>query len=232
MSNFKGISSDAIMLLAENRFNNSKEFYEANKSAIKSGIITPLSNFILDIAPTVEKINPEIITEPSRIISRVRRDTRFTKDKTLYRENLWFMLRHQKNELPTPTFWFEFTPSWYGYGCGILSGSPAFMQFWRDQIVAKKGEFLSAVKLAEKAGFLLDECKTYKKSKSEMDGITGELAKWYNLKEVFIINKHSGIAQLNRPEELIKEVCGGLNASAPLYKFLLSLTQQFNCGEI
>ena len=99
--NFNGITSDAMFLLAINRFNDDKAFYEENKEAIKEGVIVPLRKLVADLAPTMVKINPEMILDPVRCVSRVRRDTRYTHDKSLYRENLWVMFRHAKNQLPT-----------------------------------------------------------------------------------------------------------------------------------
>ena len=41
------------------------------------------------MTPEMVKIDPQFVTVPSRMVSRVRRDTRYTKDKTLYRANMW-----------------------------------------------------------------------------------------------------------------------------------------------
>ena len=67
---YKGITPEALFLLADNRFRNSKEYYESRKEEIKSGV-TELMNTI-----------------PTRMVSRVRRDTRYTNDKSLYRDNM------------------------------------------------------------------------------------------------------------------------------------------------
>lgn len=229
--NFSGISPEAIMLLMENRFNDSKSFYDENKDKLKRGILIPVAELVADITPTILKINPDIIVNPTRIISRIRRDTRFTKNKMLYRENIWFALRHQKNELPTPCFWFEFFPDRYSYGCGVMSASPSFMRFWRQQIVEQSPKLLRAAKLAEAAGFVLDS-DSYKRSKAVDDRIDGKLARWYDLKEIYMTHTSGGIARLNQPQELVDELCAAYNSAAPMYKFLLSLTERFNTAEI
>jgi uncharacterized protein (TIGR02453 family) len=228
---YPGIKPESIFLLAENRFNDSKSFYDAHKEELKNGIILPLRALVEDLTPTLSAINPDIILDPSRIICRIRRDTRFTNDKSLYRENLWIMLRHQKNELPTPTFWFEFFPDRYSYGVGLLSETPAFMQFWRREIVGQKSKLLRAAKSAENAGFRLD-CDSYKRSKSDADGVTGALKRWYDLKNIYLVRTVPGIAGLNQPRELVDELCAAYKAAAPMYKFLLKLSERFNNGEI
>lgn len=47
-------------------------------------IAASLSDMMLDIDPFMNTI-------PTKMVSRVRRDTRYTHDKHLYRENMWIM---------------------------------------------------------------------------------------------------------------------------------------------
>ncbi len=225
---FKGLSPEGIYLLAENRFNDSKEFYEANKPKINELIVYQLRALVDDLFDTMVEINPDFILDPVRCISRVRRDTRYTHDKSLYRENLWIMFRHQKNFLPTPAFWFEFFPDGYNYGCGIMSASPAFMEHWRRAIRENPEIIEAAVQPALDLGFALDtEC--YKRSKAEQDGIGGLAGKLYDLKAPFISTHTDGIANLNKPKKLEKELIDGYKALTPFYDYCLKLTENFNC---
>ena len=48
---YEGISSEILFLLAENRFQDSKSFYEEHKAAIKAGAIDPLRRLVADVAP-------------------------------------------------------------------------------------------------------------------------------------------------------------------------------------
>ena len=49
MRNFKGISGQDFFLLAENRFMNSKSFYEEKKELIKQRVIVPMRALALDL---------------------------------------------------------------------------------------------------------------------------------------------------------------------------------------
>ncbi len=225
---FKGISPEGIYLLAENRFNDSKTFYELNKAKINELTVHQMRALLDDLFDTLVEINPNFILDPVRCVSRVRRDTRYTHDKSLYRENLWLMIRHQKNFLPTPCFWFEFFPEGYTYGCGIISATPTFMANWRQAIKSNPERIEATVQTALDAGFALDgEC--YKRSKAEADGITGLAAKLYDLKSPFISHTVKGIANLNKPKKLEKELIDGFKALTPFYDYCLTLTENFNC---
>lgn len=226
---YTGISPESVFLLAENRFNNSKSFYESHKQQIKDGVLIPLRQIVDDLSDVMLDMNKDMILQPMRCISRVRRDTRFTHDKSLYRENMWIMFRHQKNYLPTPVLWFEFFPGSYNIGCGIISTTPAFMEFWRKKIVKKDKALLTAVRKAEAAG-LTPEHDLYKRSKAEADGISGKLKPWYDSKSVFISNHTEGLGDLNDPELLISKLRAAYSAAAPFYKFCLDITTEYNCS--
>lgn len=230
--NFTGIKPDAIMLLAENRFNDSKAFYEEHKKQINEGAVIPMRQIVADLADLFESINPDIILDTRRCLSRVRRDTRFTHDKTLYRENLWLMFRHQKNTLPTPSMWFEFSPSGYNYGCGIISATPAFMEYWRKQIKGNPEPLIAATEKAETAGLKI-ESNAYKRSKAAADSVTDEtLAEWYDQKCAFMIKEVGGVKRLNEPKNLISELKKAYTALSDLYRYMLDITTRYNGEEL
>jgi len=224
---FKGIKPEGIDLLAQNRFNDSKTFYEANKAQIKELVTDQLRALLDDLFDTLVQINPDFILNPARCISRVRRDTRFTHDKTLYRENLWMMFRHQKNHLPTPMLWFEFFPDGFTYGCGIICSTPSFMEHWRKAVKANPAKLEEATELALAAGLIIDDDR-YKRSKAEADGIDGIAGVWYDQKHPFVIKHCKSIKPLNQPKKLVKELNEAYAAMKPLYDFMLSVTTAFN----
>lgn len=229
--NFNGIKSDDLFLLAINRFNDSKDFYEENKEAIKKGVIMSLRQLVIDLIDTMHKINPDIIVDPVRCISRIRRDTRYTHDKSLYRENLWIMFRHVKNQLPTAVLWFEVKQNGFEYGCGVVSTTPAFMEYFRQCLMSDSDRFLDAIKPLKRNKFALDT-DSYKRSKADLVGVTGELKKWYDSKDIFVIKRHSGIDMLDRPEELLALLKKDYKSLTKFYTYLHEATIKFNSENI
>lgn len=146
-SDYRGITPDALWLLAENRFQNSKEFYESKKPAIKEQVLIPMQQICAALADRMEKIDDKICLVPTRMVSRIRRDTRFTKDKTLYREHVWITFMRPKKEFPcSPAFWFEITPQGYRFGVGFYCTTPQLMQAYRSAILEDPAAFCKAVK--------------------------------------------------------------------------------------
>ncbi|MEE1187020.1 MAG: DUF2461 family protein [Acutalibacteraceae bacterium] len=225
---FSGISEDTLYLLSENRFNNSKAFYEEHKAQINKGAVHQMRAIVEDLMPVLININPDFILDPVRCVCRVRRDTRFTHDKSLYRANLWLMIRHQKNHLPTPAFWFEFNQFELNWGVGILSTTPAFMEFFRKEIVDKKDNIETACELLEKASLSFDG-ETYKKDKAVADGIEGKyLPLLYNARQVFFTHTEDSVKLLNQPEKLIDTLSDCFKQSSMFYNLMLDITTSFN----
>lgn len=111
MSDFKGITQDALFLMQLNRFNDSKAFYEENKEKIKANMTVPMRQIAASLSDMMLDIDPFMNTIPTKMVSRVRRDTRYTHDKHLYRENMWIMFMRPKKEWHMyPCMWFEVTP--------------------------------------------------------------------------------------------------------------------------
>ena len=108
---FTGFSAAGIDLLQLNRLQNSKEFYDAHKDEIKRLAVQPFYDLIEEITPAMLEIDPQFVVTPARMVSRVRRDTRYTKDKTLYRANLWLFFRRPRRERESvPCYYFEVHP--------------------------------------------------------------------------------------------------------------------------
>ena len=93
---YDGITRNSLFLLADNRFRDSKAYYEEHKEEIKSGVTIPMRQIAGVIGEELLSVDPLMNTIPTKMVSRVRRDTRYTKDKSLYRENMWIMFMRPK----------------------------------------------------------------------------------------------------------------------------------------
>lgn len=227
MSEFRGIKPEAFWLLAQNRFHNSKEFYEANKPNIREMVIEPLRSIASLLADDMAGIDPEMTLEPSKMISRIRRDTRFTNDKTLYRENVWISFMRPKTIWSHyPGMWFEAGPGFYSYGIGILDSEPAYMAFFRARVLAESETFLAAVEIAQSCGARA-ELAAYKKEK--ITGLPEPLNKLVNAKEFYFIAKSDKIKNLETGE-IISELRRAYTAFAPLYDFLVQTADAFHAA--
>lgn len=231
MYNFTGIKPEIIELLSINRFNDSKSFYEEHKEELKQGATIPMRQIVLDLSEDICEIEPLADTNPNYVVSRIRRDTRRSKSKLMYRENLWLMLRRNKFQYPfAPFFWFEFDTEGYAFGLGMWTGKPAQFDYVRQIIMENPEKWLKAVKKAEKAGLIYGTRDFYKKDK--IPDAPENLKKFINAKNMEFVKWVHGIDKLSKPE-LIDELKEMIKALTPLYKLLIeAYDRAFNEGMI
>ncbi len=220
---YNGITRDSLFLLAENRFRNSRDFYEEHKEQIKSGIIVPMRQIAGIIGEELIALDPLMNTIPTKMVSRVRRDTRYTKDKSLYRENCWIMFMRPKDSWRGyPCMWLEVTPNGYDVGVAFYGEEAGLMATFRKAIKEKPDEFKKAASKALKSGSFF-ESRQYKRGFA--DAPAG-LEEYYNSKDFCFIKKASDLSDLEN-EKIIEIVRDTFKLYAPMYKFLLEVSDEY-----
>lgn len=221
---YDGITSDVFWLLGQNKFNNSKEFYEANKAQINRLAIYPMRQIAQIIAEDMIKIDDKMNLIPTKMVSRIRRDTRFTRDKTLYRENIWIRFMRPKADWPVyPCFWFEIQPQGYFYGVSCFNANPRYMAFYRKALFERTDSFLYAVKKAEAAGaeFYADYYKREKKA-----DVPDNLQKYFNVKSMYFMAKNTDLSALESGG-IITELKAAYAGFTPMYHFLKEIADEY-----
>lgn len=225
---YDGITNDVFWLLGQNKFNNSKEFYEANKAEINRLAIYPMRQIAQILAEDMMKIDEKMNLIPTKMVSRVRRDTRFSKNKTLYRENVWIRFMRPKAEWPVyPCFWFEIQPQGYFYGVSCFNATPRYMEFYRKALLARTNSFLQAVERAEAAGaeFYADYYKREKKT-----DVPENLKKYFNVKSMYFMARSVDFKALES-EKIITELKAAYADFVPMYRFLKEVVDEFLASE-
>jgi uncharacterized protein (TIGR02453 family) len=143
-----GFSRKTIDFLIELRARNDREWYREHKTDYERLVLRPFQALVTALAPTVMSIDPEIEVTPAvgKTISRIFRDTRFSLDKTLYRDRAWLMFeRKQGEKVDIPGFFFELTPVGYSYGMGFYYVSAKTMETYRAMIDRDEDGFLHII---------------------------------------------------------------------------------------
>ena len=132
-------SAKTLDFLFENRLNNSREWFEAHKEDYRRLVLEPLQELVRALTPCALKIDGEFVTEPrvDRTICRIWRDTRYTHDPSLYRDNMWIIFKRggRMHGTDYPGFYFDLSGSGFGYGCGFYAASTGYMNTLRGLIL-------------------------------------------------------------------------------------------------
>lgn len=223
MTQYEGITADSLFLLAENRFQDSKAFYEEHKPAIWQGVVEPLKHLVADMTPAMLAIDPLA----SGCVSRVRRDNRFTKDKLMYRENMWIVFMRDKRawDWCVPAFYVDFSLNGAEWGMGFYSVTPAIMKCLRCRVEADPERAIKAIRRAKRAGFIIDG-EPYAKERSTPE-TPKELRPLYDCRRI-------GFNRVEPPDFMADPALGerlleGFSALAPMYALFIEAMEE-NAG--
>ena len=82
---------DTFQFFKELKRNNRKDWMDENRDRYQASVVKPLKRLMEALAPAVLKLDPRFETTGRRgaNLSRINNDIRFSKDKTLYKTNMY-----------------------------------------------------------------------------------------------------------------------------------------------
>ncbi len=220
---YNGIKPETLFLAAQNKFENSRVFYEEHKQELKEGFTIPMRQIAAEIVPQLYELDDKVMTDPVKMVSRFFRDTRFSKYKHLYRDNLWIMFMRNKHEWQQyPCMWLEVTQTFWSYGVGMFRVDAAYLELYRKALIERPQEFLKAVEDAEKTGAMY--CPEFYKKPKPGDPIP-EIEPYYHIKNLHFIAQRTDFETLGK-EELIDELKEVYKNFSGMYSFLKSVADE------
>ncbi len=227
---FSGFRPEGLDLLIENRLMNSKPYYEAHKDALKRLVQQPMVDLIAEMSDAMREIDPLFVLVPSRMISRVRRDTRYTRDKTLYRDHVWCTFGRPKGERDSrPCYYFEILPDSWGYGAGYYKATPGELAVLREFVLREDRRFLSAFAAVRD----LPEFSLYGEEfkRPKCPDARAEYQPWLNKKNIGLSYSCSDFQPLFSGT-FVERMLQDLRAVAPFYHFLCAVHEAAEGGAV
>lgn len=128
--------------------NNDREWFAANKDRYIEEVQEPALRFVMDFAPRLERISPHFSAD-ARVVGgslfRIQRDTRFSKDKTPYKENTGIQFRHEAGkDAHAPGYYLHIQPSGSYMGVGLWRPETKVAYAIRAHIDANQAEWRKA----------------------------------------------------------------------------------------
>ena len=212
------ITKETLDFLVENRIQNSREWFLTHKEQYQMYVKKPLIELAQQLEPTVRGLDPQLITFPSRVVSRINRDTRYTKDKSLYRDVMWCAFTRDKKQYESPCGVFiEFSPMGFRYGCGYWQTPPKVMAAIRELVLESDPSFQKAKRTLENQQIFSLEGDFYKRSRYPEQ--PEELRDWLDRKSISFIHNSKDF-ELLFSKDFCQEVAAGFRMLQPFYEFL------------
>jgi len=229
---FAGFSPKTLKLLRDLKANNNKAWFEAHRADYEEYVLQPLRDLVTDLGDFMLDIDPcfEITPVINKTISRIYRDTRFSKDKSPFRSTVWFTFKNQNKNWTSQVsgYFFELSVDSYRYGMGFYNAAPVIMSKFREMIDENPKEFLKAISFFAKQKKFVLEGEEYKrifdKTKPE------EIQHWYQRKNMYLVCNRKIDDTLFR-RKLLDDLVYGFNLIAPYYHYLQKIKTKLVTSE-
>lgn len=210
-------SQRSVDFLFENRLHDSREWFNEHREDYRIYVTEPMKELILELAPTILKIDPLIEINPARI-SRLYRDMRLHPD-SIFRDHIWYTFSRTREQYHAlPGFYFSIGAAGISYGCGYYCASAGSMNALRSLMLAGDDSFRQAFLAVEKQKTFSLYGDMYKRSKfpDQPEG----LRRWLDRKDIGLS------CDTNDPgvmfsEKLAKKVASDFRRIAPFYDFCM-----------
>ena len=123
MSQFDGFPKDFFKFFNDLKKNNNRDWFTVNKPRYLESVVKPMGEYIVAIAPHLQRISPFYRAIPKAhggSMFRIYRDTRFSKDKTPYKTHAACHFRHALGrDAHAPGFYVHIETDGIFFGGGI-----------------------------------------------------------------------------------------------------------------
>lgn len=223
---FNGFTQKSLDFLFENRMHNSKTWFEEHRKEYEELVLNPLRELVVALTPQMLQIDPQFTVEPkvNKTIARIYRDTRFSKDKSLFRDELWItFMRNKRFWEGLPGYYFLFSPAGFLYGFGYYEASTESMESLRTMVLNRDKAFLSALKAYENQKIFKITGQKYKRTKYPAE--PENMREWLDLKNISFDCKSADFNMLFSPS-LVNLLADGFETLKPLYDFICTVEQR------
>lgn len=218
---FQGLKEDMYRFFWEIAFQNDVAFFEPNRGRYKENVQKPLLELAQELVPSVLMLDDRLNTRPSTCVSRIRRDTRYSKDKSPYRDHMWMNWRLPNTYLSECfVLYAEFERESYGYGMGMYGPVPALMKEIRERILARPETFLSLISESSFQERFNLQGQAYKRQK--YTEAPERVLPYVNMRSMSFCFSSEELGNTLKPE-IADEIKEALMIMKPVYRFLMGL---------
>ena len=217
---FQGYSDETFEFFMAIRFNNNRAFFQENHDWYLRAVREPSLALAQELSDVVEDLDPDLERRPNRVVSRINRDIRFSKDKSPYRDYIWLAFRRPGEERATTLgVYFDIDDERANFGMGFYKENSGIMSALRARMDAVPGEMLALWR------DLRDEFILYPRPNKRLkvpENIPEELHDWYTARGFYVEHPIYDFDLIRSPA-LAEEIKRGYQRLKPLYRYILDL---------
>jgi uncharacterized protein (TIGR02453 family) len=140
---------NVLLFLEDLKNNNSREWFEENKSRYQQAKLE-FESFIGELIPRLAEIDKGVAgLEPKHCVFRIYRDVRFSKDKSPYKVNMGAAMVRGGRKSPYAGYYLHIEPGSIFAGGGIWMPDAAVLKAMRQEVYYNAPEFKKILQAAD-----------------------------------------------------------------------------------
>lgn len=223
LGKFEGFTKKTFQFFNDLGENNYKAWFDEHKPVYESEVLQPLKALVVAMTPGMYSIDSQMDFRPNKVISRIYRDIRFSKDKTPYKTHMWFTFqRITTNWECFPGFYMELGAEGYQYGMGLFAPGKKNMDSYRSKIEYEQDNFKQITeKLISKQGYIIGGEEYKRPTKNDLPEY---FQPWIQRKSIYIFKKlpiGKELFNADFAQYMVKE----FTSLQPFYEFLVDVCE-------
>jgi uncharacterized protein (TIGR02453 family) len=137
---FPGFPKDGIQFMRNLARHNNREWFLPRKPIFEEKVKQPMRQLVEAVNAAMKSFAPEYVTDPDKAIYRLYRDTRFSKDKTPYKDHI--AASFPRRGLPAGAgYYFAISHKEVAIGGGIYMPASQTLMAMRSHVALHHQEF-------------------------------------------------------------------------------------------
>ena len=183
---FSGFTPETIQFLVNLRENNFRQWFEDHRELYEIELLQPFRALVNTLSPAMHNIDSLFEFRTHKVLSRIYRDIRFSKNKDPYNACLWMSFQRMGTSWENfPGYFMELNTEHVMLGMGFFAPKRKVMDVFREKIESEPDAFREMVqKEVIGRGFSV-EGESYKKPVNS--SLPGFFQFWMNRKAVYVM---------------------------------------------
>ena len=219
---FPGFPEDLFLFLRALSENNNRDWFNEHKDRYYTAVVDPVCDFIEAMRPGLQAISTHYVADSrphGGSMFRIYRDTRYTKDKRPYKENVGCQFRHEAGkDAHAAGFYVHIANDEIFFGGGVWTPPNTVLGKIRDAIVEQPDRWK---KITRNRAFIQRFGAVHGDGlKRPPRGYDADHPYVEDLKRKTFFAVQTGSRELATSPEFINEVSRAFKAASPLMAFL------------
>ena len=137
---FPGFPAEGLKFFAALQRHNRREWFQPRKEIFETALKQPMRELVGAVNYALRSFAPDYVTDPDKAIYRIYRDTRFSKDKTPYKDHIAASFP-RRGDKAGAGFYFAVSHKEVAIGGGIYMPSPETLTAVRRHLAERYAEF-------------------------------------------------------------------------------------------